>query len=228
MSLFAIADLHLSFGADKPMDVFPGWKNYTQRLSDNWRKNVSAQDTVVIAGDISWAMNLSEAVRDFEFIHNLPGEKIILKGNHDYWFQTKKKTEDFLLEHSFTSIKMLFNNAYSRCGVAICGTRGWMNEKGESPDKKILLREAGRLSLSVNEAKKAGGEPIVFLHYPPVYENDSCAELEQVLVKNGIKRCYYGHLHGASCKNAVTGVKNGVDYRLVSCDYIQFNPVKVI
>lgn len=228
MSLFAVADLHLSLGSDKPMDVFSGWRDYTDRLRDNWVKNISDTDTVVIAGDISWGMSIEESRADFEFIHRLPGKKIILKGNHDYWFQTRKKTEDFLESNGFDSIKILFNNAFEYSGYAICGTRGWMNEKAGAPDRKIMLREAGRLQMSLDAGAALGGEPIAFLHYPPVFENDSCKELVDVLVKNGVKKCFYGHLHGKSCENAVQGVKNGIEYRLVSCDYIQFNPVKIL
>lgn len=228
MSLYAIADLHLSFGVDKPMDVFDGWDDYTDKLKDNWIKKVKPDDTVVIAGDISWAMSIEQAKEDFRFIHELPGKKIILKGNHDYWFQTKKKVDDFFEQNGFNSIRMLFNNAYEYGDLAICGTRGWMNEKGISPDKKILLREAGRLQLSLDAAKKTGKTPIVFLHYPPIFENDVCKEIVDVLKQNNVKCCYYGHLHGKSCKNAVIGKKDGIEYSLISCDYIQFNPIKIL
>lgn len=228
MSLFAIADLHLSFGVDKPMDIFSGWKDYTERLKENWEKMVDDNDTVVIAGDISWAMDIADAKPDFEFINKLPGKKIMLKGNHDYWFQTKNKVDIFLKENGFASIQMLFNNAYLYEDYAICGTRGWMNEKGQNPDKKIMLREAGRLQLSLDAGKKLADKQIVFLHYPPVYENDVCKEIVDVLHQNSIKKCYYGHLHGASCKNAFVGERSGIEYDLISCDYTQFKPIKVL
>ncbi|MEG1027956.1 MAG: metallophosphoesterase, partial [Oscillospiraceae bacterium] len=148
MSLFTIGDLHLSLGEDKPMDIFSGWKDYVNRIYENWQKQVSQEDTVVIVGDISWAMRLSDAKEDFNFINNLNGTKIILKGNHDYWFDTKTKTDLFLQNNNFNSIKILFNNSYEYENYSICGTRGWINETGED-DVKIINREVGRLKLSL-------------------------------------------------------------------------------
>lgn len=154
MSLFVIADLHLSFGCNKPMDVFPGWKDYTQRLEQNWRSLVKESDTVVIAGDISWAMKLEETEQDFSFIHRLPGQKILMKGNHDYWWSTKSKIERFLQEKGFTSMKVLHNNAYIVEDVAVCGTRGWLYNSETEEDVKIVNREVGRLVASLNDAAK--------------------------------------------------------------------------
>ena len=162
MSLFAIADLHLSLGVDKPMDVFPGWAGYVEKLEKNWRENVRPEDTVVVAGDISWGLDISEAKEDFAFLDRLPGTKILLKGNHDLWFSTKTKVEKFFAENGFSTLKILFNNAYEYGDRAICGTRGWMNDPIE---KKVLLRECGRLRMSLEEGKKFGKEPLVFLHY---------------------------------------------------------------
>ena len=169
MSLFAIGDPHLSLNCDKPMDIFQGWDDYVSRLEQNWKRLVLPEDTVVLAGDISWGMTLEEAEADFRFLHGLPGTKIILKGNRDYWFGTKTKVEEFFTKKDFFSLKVLFNNAYEYDGHALCGTRGWINEQGEAADKKVLNREAGRLRISLEAGKKLGKTPIVFLHYPPVY-----------------------------------------------------------
>ena len=225
MSLFAIADLHLSLGVDKPMDVFPGWDGYVQKLEKNWRENVRAEDTVVVAGDISWALEISDSVKDFAFLNSLPGTKLLLKGNHDLWFSTKTKVERFFAENGFSTLKILFNNAFEYGDYAICGTRGWMNEQ---TDKKVLLRECGRLRLSLEAGKRLQKEPLVFLHYPPVYGGGECYEILDVLLEYGIRKVYYGHIHGYSAGYAINGERNGIDFRLVSCDFIQFNPVKII
>lgn len=228
MSLFAIADLHLSLGEDKPMDIFSGWDNYVERLEKNWRSIVKEDDTVVIAGDISWAMKLEETYTDFKFIEDLPGKKIFLKGNHDYWWGTKSKIEKFLAENNLNSISILFNNAYVCDEYALCGTRGWFLENDSEADIKVLNREVGRLQASINEAKKTGAEPIVFLHYPPVYASTECAEIMDVLLNNNIKKCYYGHIHGHSnMKNAVEGMYKGIDFKLISCDRVLFTPILV-
>lgn len=228
MSLYTIGDPHLSFGCNKPMDIFKGWEDYVPKLQKHWQETVKPEDTVVIAGDISWAMNLEEAKKDFEFIHALNGTKIILKGNHDYWFVTKTKVDNFLLENKFDSIKILFNNCYEYGQYAVCGTRGWINEQGEQVDKKVLLREAGRLRISLECAKKLNKQPIAFLHYPPVYYIHECKEIIDVLNEYGVKECYYGHIHGAGHSYAIDGVYKQIKYRLVSCDYTQFRPIKVL
>ncbi len=225
MSLFTIADLHLSLGVNKPMDVFPGWENYTERLTENWQNVVKPEDTVVIAGDISWGLMMEESRKDFEYLDSLNGTKIILKGNHDYWFTTKTKVEKELDNWGLKTIKILFNNAYEYDDYAICGTRGWMNEQN---DKKILLRECGRLRLSLEAGKKLGKEPIVFLHYPPIYGASECYEILEVLYEYGVKHVYYGHIHGYSLGYAINGERIGIDFRLVSCDYLQFSPKKII
>lgn len=225
MSLFAIADLHLSLGVDKPMDVFPGWAGYVEKLEKNWRENVRPEDTVVVAGDISWGLDISEAKEDFAFLDQLPGTKILLKGNHDLWFSTKTKVEKFFAENDFSTLKILFNNAYEYGDRAICGTRGWMNDPIE---KKVLLRECGRLRMSLEEGKKFGKEPLVFLHYPPVFGGGECYEILDVLLEYGIKQVYYGHIHGYSSGYAINGIRNGIDFRLISCDFVQFNPVKIM
>ena len=225
MSLFAIADLHLSLGADKPMDIFPGWAGYVEKLEKNWRENIRPEDTVVIAGDISWGLEIGETREDFAFLDSLPGTKLLLKGNHDLWFSTKTKVERFFGENGFSTLKILFNNAYEYGDYAICGTRGWMNDQ---TDKKVLLRECGRLRLSLEAGKKLGKKPLVFLHYPPVYGGGECYEILDVLLEYGIERVYYGHIHGYSAGYAINGIRNGIDFRLISCDYIQFNPIKIV
>lgn len=224
MSLFAIGDTHLSFSCNKPMDVFRGWDNYTQRLENNWRAVITENDTVLIAGDISWAMKLEDAKEDFAFLENLPGRKIIMKGNHDYWWQTKKKLDEFIEACGFETVDILFNNAYRIGDYTVCGSRGWFYDAETSEDKKVLLREAGRLQRSIDEAKLLGGEPIVFLHYPPVTLSQSCDEIMQVLKTNGIRRCYYGHLHGHSVNFAFNGELDGIEFRLISADFLSFCP----
>lgn len=226
MALFTIGDLHLSFGCDKPMDVFPGWKDYTARLEQNWRAMVSDQDTVVIAGDISWAMKLEETEADFSFLESLPGKKWLLKGNHDYWWTTRKKMEAYFKEKGFSSLGILFNSAETVGDVSICGTRGWFYDAESDADKKILNREVGRLNTSIALAKATGKEPVVFLHYPPVYGGMECQEILQVLLEQDIKQCYYGHIHGGfAAQKAVTGYYKGIDLHLISCDFTGFMPV---
>lgn len=228
MSLFAIADLHLSLGEDKPMDVFSGWNDYVQRLEENWRRLVTEDDTVVIAGDISWAMKLEETLTDFRFIDSLPGKKLLLKGNHDYWWSTKRKMDAYLQENGLASIQILFNNAYRVGEYAVCGTRGWFLENDTPEDVKVLNREVGRLRLSLEEAKKCGGEPVAFLHYPPYYRGVECPEIMDVLLSYGVKNCYYGHIHGKkNFRLAWEGDYKGVDFRLISCDKVGFMPVLV-
>ncbi len=225
MSLFAISDLHLSLGVDKPMDVFRGWENYVERLEENWKQLVSPEDTVVIAGDISWGLDLAETVEDFKWIDRMPGQKILLKGNHDLWFSTKSKVERFFQEQGFTTLKILFNNAYRYEDLVLCGTRGWMNDQ---TDKKVLNRECGRLRLSLEEGKKLGGTPVVFLHYPPVYGSGDCPEILEVLHQYQIEQVYYGHIHGYSAGYAINGVREGIHFQLLSCDYLHFTPMKIV
>lgn len=228
MSLFAIADLHLSLGEDKPMDIFAGWNDYVNRLNDNWRKIVTDNDTVVIGGDISWAMKLEEAYTDFKWIDELTGNKIFLKGNHDYWWGTKSKIEKFLLINNLNSIKILFNNSYICDDYAICGTRGWFLENDTKEDIKVLNREVGRLRASIESAIRTGKEPVVFLHYPPYYYNTESKEIMDVLVEYGIKKCYYGHIHGTkNIRNAFEGNYRGVDLKLISCDSLAFIPLLI-
>ncbi len=229
MSVYAIADLHLSFGTDKPMDVFGGWTNYTERIEANWQRLVSPEDTVVIAGDVSWAMKLTETEADFSFINRLNGKKIILKGNHDYWWTTKAKMDKYLQEKNFSTMSILHNNYYVRDGIALCGSRGWFYDAEADEDMLILKREAGRLRMSIEPAVKDGYDPIVFLHYPPVYNGMECEEILSVLREYNIKKCFYGHIHGGNAaKKAFVGEMYGINFRLVSCDYLGFTPLSVL
>ena len=228
LALYVIGDLHLSLGADKPMDVFYGWEDYVQRIEANWKNTIADEDTVVLAGDSSWAMSIENTLEDFRFIHQLPGQKWLLKGNHDYWWSTKSKMEAFLSQNGLTSLHILHNNAVEVDGMAVCGTRGWMFEKGANPDKKIVSREAGRLEASIRDADRFGAvEKVAFLHYPPVYGNDITPAIVDVLLQNNIRRCFYGHIHGAGCRYAIDGVYLGIDFRLISSDYLDFQPVRV-
>lgn len=224
MSLFAIGDTHLSFGTDKPMDIFRGWENYEQKLKNNWEAIVNDNDTVVIPGDITWGMSLEEALEDFKFIDRLPGEKIILKGNHDYWWSTKKKADTFFEQNGITTIKILNNNAYKVGDFALCGSRGWFFDNTKQGEEKIVLREAGRLRTSIEEAEKIGGEKIAFLHYPPIAGGQVCEEICNELIKGGVKRCYYGHLHGPALSFSFNGEMFGIEFRLVSGDFLKFCP----
>jgi hypothetical protein len=228
VSLFVIADLHLSFGSDKPMEIFPGWERYIERLTENWNRTVSANDTVVIAGDTSWAASLENALPDFDFINNtLHGEKIIIKGNHDYWWTSLTKMNAFIAANNLGNINFLHNNAFLVDNTAVCGTRGWFAEGDEKRSEKLQKREAGRLEASVRRATETGGELCAFLHYPPVYGGFEDYYIIDVLQRHKIRRCYYGHLHGAHTKNAVLGRRYGTELCLVSADFVGFTPVKV-
>lgn len=222
MSLFAIADTHLSLGTNKPMDSFPGWNDYVARLGNNWNSIVKEEDTVVIAGDISWAMNFDELYEDFSFLNDLNGKKIIVKGNHDYWWNTLSKMNKFIVENNFDSINILQNNSYNVDGISVCGSRGWMFESSEEHDEKILSREVGRIKMSLDSA--VNENRILFLHYPPITTNSSCNEILDTLKKYGIKKCFYGHLHGMATKYAFEGEYDGIDFKLISADRLSFVP----
>lgn len=227
MSLWTIADLHLSIGEDKPMDIFRGWDNYTQRLEQNWNALVEPEDTVVIIGDVSWAMQIDETQADFAFVEKLNGKKIVIKGNHDYWWNTMKKMTAFVERCGFTTLSLLNNNAFLVGDTAVCGTRGWSYDCPVS-EQKILNREVGRLKASIEDGLRQGGNPVVFLHYPPVYGEYVCDEIMDVLREYDIKECYYGHLHGQSIAKALNGEFEGIRFRLVSCDSTAFTPVPVV
>ena len=230
MALFTIADLHLPLGIDKPMDIFGDkWKNYVERLADNWQTNVGTEDIVVIPGDFSWATYIEQAYKDFEFLNKLNGRKIILKGNHDYWWTTMNKLKKYLVDNEFKTIDFLHNNSFIYKNISICGTRGWMHPKWDnitSEDKKIFDREIGRLILSLNSISKQS-EIYVFTHFPPLSDKCESNAFTDTLEQYGVKKCLYGHLHSYSHKYAVNKVVRGVEYRLVSGDYLGFKPVKL-
>lgn len=228
MSVFTIADLHLSFNNNKYMDIFSGWENYTTKIEENWNKLIKEEDTVVISGDISWSMNLEEAVKDFEFLDRLPGKKIILRGNHDYWWSTMSKIKKYFQDNEFNTLSILFNNAYLVEGISICGTRGWIFPADNQENLKVLKREAIRLDKSIKEGKKLSDRCIVFLHYPPIYKNRECNEILDILKENNIKECYFGHIHGKDVNsNVIQGKYKGINFKLISCDYLNFCPMKI-
>lgn len=226
MSLYAISDLHLSLGkeTEKSMEIFPGWENYVYLLEKNWRATVKKEDTVVICGDISWSMRIEESLKDFEFLNSLPGEKILLRGNHDYWWSTNKKIKNFILKNKFENFKILHNNCIETQGFAICGTRGWTTRIKDEHDIKMIEREIIRLGLSLNACKNNKLQKIVFLHYPPVYFKET-TKIIDFLHDNKIKYCYYGHIHSKdSSKYISSQVVRGIKCELVSCDYLKFKP----
>ena len=228
MALYAIGDTHLSLSVNKPMTVFPGWEHYMVRLETNWRALVAPEDTVVIPGDISWGMSLEQAKADFAFLQGLPGRKLLLKGNHDYWWCTRRKMDAFLTENGFDTLRFVHNDAVPVDDrVAVCGTRGWFFDAEQDADRKVLLREAGRLELSIRAAKETGLEPVVFLPYPPLYGGQRCPEILEVLQREGIRRCFYGHVHSAGIRLAFNGEDAGIAYRLVSADALRFTPLSI-
>lgn len=222
MSIFAISDLHLSFGTDKPMDIFRGWDNHTDRLLANWNRLVKENDTVILPGDLSWALKLEDTKADFEFLKKLNGKKILLKGNHDLWWSTVKKLNEFFDENKIENVEILFNNTIVAENYAIAGTRGWFYDA--AADDKVIAREVGRLKKSLSEAEKTGLPILLFLHYPPVYANEVCREILDVIKAHNIKTVYHGHIHGSGFNNAVKEFE-GVQFRLISCDCIDFTPL---
>ena len=228
MALYTIGDLHLSLSGDKPMDRFGDvWKQHPEKLREGFR-TVGPDDLTVLAGDLSWAMSMEEAEPDFAFVNDLPGRKLILKGNHDYWWSTATKAYRFFQEHGFDTLEILHNNACIYGDFALCGTRGWFfeEEHGTEHDKKMMLREIQRLECSL----KAGGdrEKIVFLHYPPVFQNYRCEEILALLQDYRVRRCYYGHIHGRGCPLAFNGWIGCTEFRLVSADRLNFIPELVL
>ena len=227
MSIYTIGDLHLSFGTDKPMDIF-GWGNHTEKIKQDWLEKVNKDDTVIIPGDFSWAMQLEEAYKDFEFLNSLPGKKIISKGNHDYWWNTITKLEKYIKENNFDTIYFLQNNSYLVENKIVVGTRGWPTNNWNSDSAyKILKRENDRLKLGIEDGLQKfgiGKEIIAFMHYPPFYKDYVPAEIDFIKTMNNynIHRCFYGHLHGDSHKGAFEGKINEINFELVSCDYLNF------
>ena len=227
MALFALGDTHLSLSSAKPMDVFGGnWSGYVDKLQAGFEQ-VQAEDTVVLCGDLSWGMSLEEAALDFAFLDALPGKKLLLKGNHDYWWTTAAKMNRFFQEKGFTTLSILHNNAYFYEGIALCGTRGWFfEEEQDGQNEKVFRRELIRLEASL----KAGGpgEKFCFLHYPPLYQGYRCPEIIRLMEEYGVTRCFYGHLHSHSHRLALEGTQASVEYHLISADYLDFKPRKIL
>ena len=234
MSIYVIGDLHLSFSADKPMDIFGyNWENHAEKIRENWMQNITEYDTVILPGDFSWAMYLEETYKDFEFLNSLPGKKILSKGNHDYWWTTLKNMRTFLNENNYTNIDFLYNNSYEFEDKIICGTRGW-SITDENADEKLINRELIRLEISLKEGIEKYGdnkEIIVFMHYPPITKAKIVADEEMKFVnlmkKYNVKKCYYGHLHGASIIDAIEENIEGIEFKLVSADGLDFRLLKI-
>ena len=228
MALYAIGDLHLCLGAPKPMDIFGGaWVGYMDKLREGLSV-IGPEDTTVLLGDLSWALDLQNAKADFAWIDQIPGKKIILKGNHDYWWSTAAKFYKFCQENGFSNQWILNNNFYEYNGYAICGTRGWFYEEQRSGehDEKVFKRELMRLEASL---KAAGNlHKIVFLHYPPKYKGYECPEIIELMKRYEVRQCFYGHLHGQSHGLAMEGQWDGIEYRLVSADRLNFEPFCVL
>ena len=228
MALYAIGDLHLCLGAPKPMDIFGGnWTGYMDKLKEGMSV-ITEEDTIVLLGDLSWALSLEESAADFAWINKIPGKKIILKGNHDYWWSTAAKFYKFCEENGFTNQFILNNNHFEYEDWAICGTRGWFFEEDRSSgqDEKVFKRELLRLESSL---KSAGDRPkLVFLHYPPKYKGYTCEPILELLEKYDVRKCFYGHLHGASHGLAMEGLWDGVEYKLLAADRINFQPMKIL
>lgn len=234
MSIFTIGDLHLSFKENKPMDIFgDNWKEHENKIRQSWVENVSEEDLVILPGDFSWAMYLKDTDEDFKYLNSLPGKKLLLKGNHDYWWTTVTSMKNYLDEYEFRNIDFLYNNSYEFEDSIIIGTRGW-NQAEDQESKKMQKREAIRLELSIQDGLNKYGkdkEIIAFMHYPPIshanIQQNELNDFIRIIKKYDIKKCYYGHLHGTSIKEAVEGIYFGIDFKLVSADSLDFKLLKV-
>lgn len=227
MALYAIGDLHLSLTANKPMEVFgEGWQNYTQRIAEALSVLTEA-DTLVLAGDTSWGIDMGEAEADFRFLDSFPGRKLLVKGNHDYWWSTVSKMKAFFAERGLTTLDFLHNNCAFYGDYALCGTRGWFMEENQKPENaKVLNREVMRLETSL---RAAGERPILcFLHYPPLYQGYECPELLGLLERYHAEQCFYGHLHGPTIRRAFNGERGGTAFSLISADSLGFIPKKIM
>jgi len=228
MSLYTISDLHLGLNIEKPMDVFgEKWKDHPKKIRENWTKMIKEEDTVLISGDISWSLKAEDSVYDLDWIDELPGKKIIGKGNHDYWWSSITK-----LNSMYENTKFLQNNYYVYKNYAICGTRGWICPNANNftkKDEKIFKRELIRLKLSLDEAKKNGfTKIIVMLHYPPTNEKLEESEMIKIFKEYGVCKVIYGHLHGpALYRELYEGHIDGIEYILTSADYLNFSPKKI-
>ena len=237
MSLYTIADLHLSFAQDKPMDIFGSrWQHHAAQIEARWRETVGQEDTVIVAGDLSWGIDLEQAKEDLLFLDSLPGKKWLLKGNHDYWWTTVEKMEAFFFGNKIESLSFLYNRALTHGRYTLCGARGWFQDEKHAPRDadypKIVAREAGRLRLSLEDGKKRALEaqipfvPLAFLHFPPVFLDDTCPEILSVLSEYGVRDCYYGHIHG-KYDLPPTVEYQGIRFHIISADYLQFRPMQI-
>ncbi len=226
MAVFGISDLHLSFGSDKPMDIFHGWDNHTEKLKANWCRIVKNEDVVVLPGDFSWALKLEDTLEDFRFLSSLPGKKVILKGNHDLWWSTSAKIHNFFAENNINDVEIVFNNCYPLPGgFAVCGTRGWAVDAEKA--STIIKREAARLKTSLEAAKEKGLKPVVFTHYPVVSKEGVCADIYNVLCEYEINTVYHGHIHGGSYASHIKEFEH-ITQKLLSCDCIDFTPFEIL
>lgn len=230
--LFAIADTHLSFTTDKPMGVFgAAWKEHAERLAASWREDVSEGDTVIVAGDISWAMTMEEAATDLEFLRALPGKKLMVRGNHDFWWSKITKLNSMYDDMHFLQNKHVFFD--KEAGIAICGSRGWglpgLEDYG-ADDEKILARELIRLELSLDGAVRAGAKDIICaMHFPPALTPANASLFTELIERYPVSQVIYGHLHGSQAfRKGIMGEHRGVRYSLVSADYLQFRPLRVL
>ena len=226
MALYAIGDLHLSLTANKSMEVFgEAWHNYVNRIEASLSA-LTAEDTLLLAGDTSWGIDMAEAEADFRFLDRFPAKKLLLKGNHDYWWSTVNKMNGFFAEKGMNSFDFLHNNCHFYGDYALCGTRGWFQEENQKPpDAKVLNREVMRLETSL---RAAGERPILcFLHYPPLYQGYECPQILALLEQYRVKLCCYGHLHGPTIRRRVEGRRGGVDYALISADAMGFQLKKI-
>ena len=226
MALYAIGDLHLSLTANKSMEVFgEAWHNYVNRIEASLSA-LTAEDTLLLAGDTSWGIDMAEAEADFRFLDRFPAKKLLLKGNHDYWWSTVNKMNGFFAEKGMNSFDFLHNNCHFYGDYALCGTRGWFQEENQKPPAaKVLNREVMRLETSL---RAAGERPILcFLHYPPLYQGYECPEILALLKKYRVRACFYGHLHGPVIRRRFEGERDGTSFSLISADYLGFVPKKI-
>lgn len=233
MSIYVIGDLHLSFGTNKPMDIFGvNWENHAEKIKNNWINTVKENDLVLLPGDFSWAMDLEDTYEDFKYLNSMPGKKLLLKGNHDYWWNTLTKMRAYLKKNKFENIDFIQNNYYEFEGKCITGVRGWTIDNKEE-NAKYQKREKLRLEMNLEKIRKEKGENVeivVCLHYPPFTRDTTPRteiDLSKVMEEYNVSTCLYGHLHGEAYNQAFEGKKNGIDYYLVSSDYLKFNLIKI-
>lgn len=230
MAIFAIGDLHLPGHEQKPMNVFGShWDRHFETISEHWRRMITEEDLVLIPGDISWAMQLKDAMDDLRAIAALPGKKLLLRGNHDYWWSSLSKIREALPE----GMQVIQNDALLFQGHAICGTRGWTFPTPQQPlneqDEKVYRRELMRLRMSLDQAQRLPAvDIIVMLHYPPLYADGIGTAFTEILEEYGVRHVVYGHLHGAGIKIGFTGTRGGIEYHLTSCDALGFQPVRIL